>query len=32
MNGVIDVQNPVEIAAREGKFRELKDDEVEELP
>ncbi|KAJ6785383.1 hypothetical protein PWT90_04541 [Aphanocladium album] len=31
MNGVLSVQNPVEQAVREGKFRELKDDEVEEL-
>ncbi|KAI1054163.1 hypothetical protein LB506_010325 [Fusarium annulatum] len=29
--GIIDVQNPVEAAVREGRFRELKDDEVEEL-
>ncbi|TQV96920.1 Guanine nucleotide exchange factor, Ric8 [Cordyceps javanica] len=29
MNGVLSVQNPVEQAAREGKLRELKDDEVE---
>ncbi|KAJ3473726.1 hypothetical protein NLG97_g10163 [Lecanicillium saksenae] len=31
MNGVLSVQNPVEQAVREGKFRELKDDEVEEV-
>ncbi|KAL7945103.1 guanine nucleotide exchange factor [Trichoderma barbatum] len=30
-NGVIDVENPVAQAMREGKFRELGDDEVEEL-
>ncbi|KAH8717698.1 Synembryn-like protein C3E7.04c [Beauveria bassiana] len=30
-NGVLSVQNPVEQAAREGKLRELRDDEVEEL-
>ncbi|KAF5695800.1 guanine nucleotide exchange factor synembryn [Fusarium denticulatum] len=29
--GIIDVQNPVETALREGRFRELRDDEVEEL-
>lgn len=29
--GIIDVQNPVEAAMRQGQFRELKDDEVEEL-
>ncbi|OAA56081.1 Guanine nucleotide exchange factor, Ric8 [Cordyceps fumosorosea ARSEF 2679] len=29
-NGVLSVQNPVEQAVREGKLRELKDDEVEE--
>ncbi|KAF4981232.1 hypothetical protein FZEAL_2920 [Fusarium zealandicum] len=29
--GIVDVQNPVEAAMREGRFRELKDDEVEEL-
>ncbi|KAK7420168.1 hypothetical protein QQZ08_010524 [Neonectria magnoliae] len=29
--GIIDVQNPVEVAMREGTYRELKDDEVEEL-
>ncbi|OAR00016.1 hypothetical protein LLEC1_04499, partial [Akanthomyces lecanii] len=31
MNGVLSVQNPVEQAVREGKFRELKDDQVEEV-
>lgn len=30
-NGVIDVQNPVEKAFREGKFRELDEDDVEEV-
>jgi hypothetical protein len=30
-NGIIDVENPVAQAMREGKFRELGDDEVEEL-
>lgn len=30
-NGIIDVQNPVEQAIREGRFRELDDNEVEEL-
>ncbi|KAL7796853.1 guanine nucleotide exchange factor [Trichoderma ceciliae] len=30
-NGVIDVENPVAQAMREGKFRDLGDDEVEEL-
>ncbi|KAH6608985.1 hypothetical protein Trco_002331 [Trichoderma cornu-damae] len=30
-NGVIDVENPVVQAMREGKFRDLGDDEVEEL-
>ncbi|KAF4991819.1 hypothetical protein FGRMN_7589 [Fusarium graminum] len=29
--GVVDIQNPVEAAAREGRYRELKEDEVEEL-
>ncbi|KPM43346.1 hypothetical protein AK830_g3184 [Neonectria ditissima] len=29
--GIMDVQNPVEAAMREGKYRELKEDEVEEL-
>lgn len=31
MNGVISVQNPVEQAVQEGRFRELGDGEVEEL-
>ncbi|KND91160.1 Synembryn-like protein C3E7.04c [Tolypocladium ophioglossoides CBS 100239] len=30
-NGLIDVQNPVERAVQEGRFRELDDEEVEEL-
>ncbi len=30
-NGVLSVQNPLEQAVREGKYRELKDDQVEEL-
>ncbi|UKZ75872.1 hypothetical protein TrVFT333_003567 [Trichoderma virens FT-333] len=30
-NGIIDVENPVAQAMREGKFRDLGDDEVEEL-
>ncbi|UZP34058.1 hypothetical protein NXS19_001874 [Fusarium pseudograminearum] len=29
--GVVDIQNPVEAAMREGRYRELKDDEVEEI-
>ncbi|KAF4450761.1 guanine nucleotide exchange factor synembryn [Fusarium austroafricanum] len=29
--GIVDIQNPVEAAVREGRYRELKDDEVEEL-
>jgi hypothetical protein len=31
MTGVIDVENPVVQAMQEGRFRELDDDEVEEL-
>lgn len=31
MNGVLSVQNPVEQAVREGKFRELRDNQVEEV-
>ncbi|KAK5992913.1 Synembryn-like C3E7.04c-like protein [Cladobotryum mycophilum] len=30
-NGIIDIQNPVEAAIREGRFREIPEDEVEEL-
>ncbi|KAI9171858.1 Synembryn-like protein C3E7.04c [Paramyrothecium foliicola] len=30
-NGIINVENPVATAVREGRFRELDDDEVEEL-
>jgi hypothetical protein len=29
--GVVDIQNPVEAAVREGRYRELKEDEVEEI-
>ncbi|KAH6885841.1 guanine nucleotide exchange factor [Thelonectria olida] len=29
--GIVDIQNPVEAAMREGRYRELKDDEVEEV-
>ncbi|RGP79851.1 guanine nucleotide exchange factor synembryn [Fusarium longipes] len=29
--GIVDIQNPVEAAVREGRYRELKDDEVEEI-
>ncbi|KAM0253205.1 hypothetical protein ACHAP5_000677 [Fusarium lateritium] len=29
--GVVDIQNPVEAAAREGHYRKLKEDEVEEI-
>jgi hypothetical protein len=29
--GIVDIQNPVETAMREGRYRELKDDEVEEI-
>ncbi|CAG7558492.1 unnamed protein product [Fusarium equiseti] len=29
--GIVDIQNPVEAAMREGRYRELKDDEVEEI-
>lgn len=31
MNGLINVENPVETAIQEGRFRELDDDEVEEI-
>lgn len=30
-NGIIDVENPVAQAVREGRYRELGDDEIEEV-